>query len=301
MDRRRLLHLTSAAGAIGALATTARAATPGAGTPPELAPLPPPTDGTIPVAVLLSPTAVVIDFAGPWEVFQDVVIPGRVEPHPFRLYTVAETTTPIAASGGMTIVPDHTIATAPRPKVLVIPAQDDPDPAVLDWIRDVSRTAEMTMSVCAGAFLLAKAGLLSGREATTHHYCYTELAALYPDIVVRRGVRFVDLGHIATSGGLSSGIDLALHVVERYFGRIVATRTADTMEYQGVGWRDPGSNRAYAEKPLASPQHPLCAVCEMDVDNATAPAVMFHGRRFRFCGDPHRRLFEAAPGRFASF
>lgn len=300
MERRRLLHLSSAAGAVGALAAATRATTSAADAAPGWRSLHPPADGSIEVAILLSRTAVMIDFAGPWEVFQDVVVPGRTEPHPFRLYTVAETTAPIVVSGGMTIVPDYTIVTAPRPGVLVIPAQDDPGPAVLDWIRGVARTADMTMSVCAGAFLLAKAGLLSGREATTHHHCYTELAALYPDIIVRRGLRFVDLGRVATSGGLSSGIDLALHVVERYFGRAVATDTADTMEYQGVGWHDPGANRIYAERPRSNEEHPLCAVCEMIVDGSKAPTAMFHGRRFCFCSEPHRQLFEAEPSRFAT-
>ena len=114
--------------------------------------LTPPAQGSIPVAFLLSEGAVMIDFSGPWEVFQDVMIHGRADP-PFRLYTVAETTHPIHASGGMTIIPDYTIENAPAPKVIVIPAQSEPTAAVLDWIRKSTKNTDVTMSVCTGAFV----------------------------------------------------------------------------------------------------------------------------------------------------
>src|SRR5262245_61739368 len=97
----------------------------------DTASLKPPDEGQIPVAFLISDGAVVIDFCGPWEVFQDVMIPGSEE-MPFRLYTVAETKKPIRTSGGMQIVPDYTIQDAPPPKVIVIPAQSPPSPAVLE-------------------------------------------------------------------------------------------------------------------------------------------------------------------------
>src|SRR5438874_7224072 len=97
--------------------------------------LKPPEKDQIPVAFLIADRAVVIDFCGPWEVFQDVVVPSRTD-MPFRLYTVAETAKPIRTSGGMQIVPDYTIANAPVPKVIVIPAQSQPSPVGLDWIPD---------------------------------------------------------------------------------------------------------------------------------------------------------------------
>ncbi|HMH02039.1 MAG TPA: DJ-1/PfpI family protein, partial [Terriglobales bacterium] len=121
-------------------------------------PLKPPAQGSIPVAFLVSEGAVIIDFCGPWEVFQDVNIAGRQDP-PFRLYTVSETTAPIHASGGMKIVPDYTLANAPAPKVIVIPAQSQPSEAVLEWIRKSTKNTDVTMSVCTGAFVLAKTGL----------------------------------------------------------------------------------------------------------------------------------------------
>jgi transcriptional regulator GlxA family with amidase domain len=92
------------------------------------------------------------------------------------------------------------------------------------------------MSVCTGAFKLAKAGLLSGKAATTHHEFLDKLQSEYPDIQVKRGVRFVEGEKISTAGGLTSGTDLALRVVERYFGREVAQGAATYMEYTGKGW-----------------------------------------------------------------
>src|SRR6266404_4537331 len=100
--------------------------------------LKPPDKDQIPMAFLISDGAVVIDFCGPWEVFQDVMLAGRQD-MPFRLYTVAETKKPIRTSGGMQIVPDYAIADAPAPKVIVIPAQSDPSPAVVEWIKKSSK------------------------------------------------------------------------------------------------------------------------------------------------------------------
>jgi len=190
--------------------------------------LKPPEKDQISVAFLISNGAVVIDFCGPWEVFQDVNIPSRQDA-PFRLYTVAETKKPIRTSGGMQIVPDYTIADAPAPKVIVIPAQSAPSQAVLDWIKKSSKTTDVTMSVCTGAFVLAKTGLLDSKSATTYHGAFGSFAMKFPNIQLKRGARFVENGNLATAGGLSSGIDLALRVVERYYGRDVAQKTAYDM------------------------------------------------------------------------
>jgi putative intracellular protease/amidase/YHS domain-containing protein len=260
-------------------------------------PLTPPAQGSIPVAFLISEGAVIIDFCGPWEVFQDASVPGRKD-EPFRLYTVAETTQPIRASGGMQIVPDYTLATAPAPKVVVIPAQSGHGAATLEWIRKAAKSADVIMSVCTGAFLLAETGLLAGKAATTHHDSFRELAMEFPDIRIKRGARFVEDGGLASSGGLSCGIDLALRVVERYYGREAAAKTAYHMEYQGQGWTDPSSNTVYASLRKSTDAHPLCPVCWMDVDPKTAPRSAYQGKSYYFCMPTHQALFDANPGKY---
>ena len=259
--------------------------------------LTPPAQGSIPIGFLLSEGAVMIDFSGPWEVFQDVMIPGRADP-PFRLYTVAETTHPIHASAGMTIIPDYNLENAPAPKVIVIPAQSEPTAPVLNWIRKSTKTTDVTMSVCTGAFVLAKTGLLSGKAATTYHGAFVRFATQFPDIHLKRGARFVEDGNLATAGGLSSGIDLALRVVERYYGREVAQKTAYNMEYQGQGWMDRNSNQIYATTSVSTAEHPLCPVCQMDVDPATAPKSLFKGKTYYFCSQDDKRTFDASPDKF---
>ncbi len=294
MKRRDLVKGSTAFGLLAALPL------PDAPTPrPASVPLKPPQRGAIPAAFLLSEGAVIIDFCGPWEVFQDTSVPGR-DDGAFHLYTVAETPKPVRASGGMTIVPDYTFATAPAPKVIVIPAQGGRSEATLAWIRRAARGADLTLSVCTGAFLLARAGLLSGKAATTHHNSYRRLAAEFPDVKVRRGARFVEDGALATAGGLSSGIDLALRVVERYFGREVAKTTAYQMEYQGQGWLDPDSNSTYAAVPVSSESHPLCPICEMEVDPQRSPTSVYRGRSYFFCSAAHKQQFDAAPATFAN-
>src|SRR5690349_1766623 len=206
--------------------------------------LTPPTEGAIPVAFAISRGATMIDFAGPWEVFQDVMVPATAQAGQqthashrsgFNLYTVSEKTEPIEASAGMKIIPDYTFETAPAPKVVVIPAQAG-SPALHAWLRKIVDSTDVTMSVCTGAFQLGRAGLLNGQEATTHHDFFEQFAKAFPDVKLKRGLRFVENQKISTAGGLTSGIDLALRVVERYFGRETAEQTAVYMEYQSRGW-----------------------------------------------------------------
>ncbi len=119
--------------------------------------------------------------------------------------------------------------------MVVIPAQLG-SAALHQWLVKILPSTDVMMSVCTGAFHLAKTGLLKGKAATTHHDFFDRLAKQYPDIDVKRGLRFVEGEKISTAGGLTSGIDLALRVVERYFGRDMAQATATYMEYQSKGW-----------------------------------------------------------------
>src|ERR1700681_1655784 len=195
-----------------------------------------------------------IDFAGPWDVFGDVMLhtkgQAHEELHPFHLYTVAESAKAIRTSGGMQVVPDYTFENAPKPNIVIVPAQNNDSPKMMAWIRQMSKQSDVLMSVCTGAFLLAQSGVLDGKSATTHHEAYATMEHAYPKISVQRRMRYVQSDPVVfTAGGLSSGIDLALHVVELYFGRAVAASTARTMEYEGTGWTGDGTARVMYSQP----------------------------------------------------
>jgi putative intracellular protease/amidase len=231
-----------------------------AGTVAECSALKPPEGRKIRVAVVLTEGAVVIDYAGPWEVFENVHLgTGDMDQAmPFELYTVSHDRKPIHTSGGMkpgmTVVPDYGFADTPTPDVVVVGAQSG-DPELGPWLRKVHEQHALIMSVCTGAFRVAEAGLLDGKPATTHHAALQRLANQYPRIAVRSSVRYVESDPlILTAGGLSSGIDSALHVVELYYGREVAQATADYMEYQGQGWK---TNAGAGEPKEVRPTIPL--------------------------------------------
>jgi putative intracellular protease/amidase/YHS domain-containing protein len=263
------------------------------------APLAVPASGVIRVAFLISPGAEVVDFTGPWGVFEYVAV-GEPVRQPFQLYTVAATPDPVTVSGGLTVVPTHTFADAPAPDLVVVPALelDRLAPAALDWLRRVHASTALTFSVCNGSLVLGQAGLLDGKKATAHHGGFAMLRAMFPQTTVVRGVRYVEDGRIATAGGLTSGTDLALRVVERYFGREVAQQTAFRLEYQGTGWMHPASNAAFTARPAVPAGQALCPVCEMPVSRATALHSDHDGTTYYFCSADCQKTFAAHPGRF---
>lgn len=188
------------------------------------------------VAFMLGDGANVIDTAGPWEVFQDVMLHEGGHDHPFELFTVAPTDKLLRMTGGLQVLPHYSIENVPQPNVIVVPAHKSTGESRA-WLAEASAGTDVTMSVCTGAFQLARAGLLKGVPATTHHDFFDSFAKEFPDIELRRGLRFVDSGRIATAGGLTSGIDMALHIVSRYYGVEVAAATASYMEYTSDAWR----------------------------------------------------------------
>jgi transcriptional regulator GlxA family with amidase domain len=171
----------------------------------------------------------VIDVSGPWEALQDAEVGHGAGS--FELFTVAGSTEPVTGSGGLTVKPSYAYSDAPQPHVVVIPAHNGTSETV-EWIRHVARRADLIMSVCTGAFVLAQTGLLDGKTATTHHQSWDDFEATFPRVTLLRGRRYVEHEHVATAGGLTSGIDLALRVVERYLGRDTADATASYMEYR---------------------------------------------------------------------
>lgn len=239
IDRRAVLTTGGALGvaALGMAAARAVSASPNATTAPA-----PDFGGRIPVAFVMGPGSTMIDFAGPWEVFQDA---GDGENQAFYLYTVSDSTDEIMTTGnflddkasGLRFRPDYGFADAPQPRVIMMGAQGGHTPAKIDWIRKASVKADYVFSNCTGAFLLAKTGLLDGLQATTHHDFFDGFEKQFPKVKLIRDTRYVDNGKIITSGGLTSGIDGALHIVERMLGRERAERTIAYMEYSGEGWK----------------------------------------------------------------
>ena len=283
-----------------AQAQTAPAAAPSGRQPraAPLRPLPKTAGQPIRVAFVLDPGTELVDFAGPWGVFEYVRVPGW-EGSPFELFTVSERREAFKVSGGLTVLPDHSLADAPLAQLIVVPALgEEPSPALLDWLRERAPATDLTFSVCNGVFVLARAGLLDGLAATAHHGAFGIFRIEHPKVRLRRGARFVDNGHVASSGGLSSGVDLALHVVARYFGPAVAEQTARQLEYQGQGWRHPDSNRAFARKPVSTALRPLCPVCEAAVTLAEALPWVHRGRTLYFCSDWCRDRFLQDPEMF---
>ena len=232
MHRRHFIGTTFAA-TIGLFGAAPRGQSAEAGS--SLKPLP--RRDPVRVAFMLGDGANVIDTTGPWEVFQDTMVHVDGEHRDaFELYTVGPTEELLQMTGGLTVKPQYSVKNAPQPNVIVVPAHKSTEESRA-WLKQASAGTDVTISVCTGAFQLARVGLLKGIPATTHHDYFDSFAENFPDIELRRGLRFVDSGHIATAGGLTSGIDMALHIVSRYFGVEVAAATATYMEYSSNAWR----------------------------------------------------------------
>ncbi|HEY1655977.1 MAG TPA: DJ-1/PfpI family protein [Candidatus Tumulicola sp.] len=226
MNRRQILGAAIASGL--ALGTGTRGSARSL-SPVPAKPIPIPKDGRIKVAFVISSGANVIDLAGPWETFQDTILPNG--DMPFELFTVAETTQIVEMTDGLRVEPTYSFDAVPRPNVVVVPAQSNASPRFMGLLREIQGEVDLTMSICTGAFKLAKAGILDGKSATTHHDYYDAFAKEFPKVTLVRGPRFVDEGSIVTAGGLTSGISAALHVVARYFDATFSARTADYMEF----------------------------------------------------------------------
>jgi transcriptional regulator GlxA family with amidase domain len=186
------------------------------------------------VAIFIFDEIEVLDFAGPYEVFgaTDWLNQGEV----FNVFTVAESPGTVRSRNGLKIVPNHTLEDCPPPHLLVVPGGYGTRPllnksALLEWIRVKAKYAELVMSVCTGALVLARAGLLEGLRVTTHRGALDLLRELAPNATVDPSARFHDNGKILTAAGISAGIDCSLHVVGRLLGSAAATATADYMEY----------------------------------------------------------------------
>jgi transcriptional regulator GlxA family with amidase domain len=193
----------------------------------------PPASGMIKVACALSKNVTPIDWVGPQTVFGAWLYDENLKKDRplFEVFTVGESREPI----DQWMITDYTYDNAPQAQVIVVPGEAD-SPALSEWLKKVNKNADVTMSVCYGARQLAKIGLLDGQNATTHHDYIEPYAKEFPKVRWVSGVRFVEGPSISTSAGVTAGIDLAMRVFERYFGRAKALAAARTIEYQGTGW-----------------------------------------------------------------
>ena len=194
------------------------------------------------VAILIFNDVEVLDFAGPFEVFS--ITGKRDNTHPFNVYTVAEAS-PVLARNQLSINPDYLLGDCPPPDILIVPGgggyRADGTPygtrheinnqPLLDWIGQCAQDTEKLLSVCTGALLLAKIGLLEGKVATTHQGAIAQLTDMLSAEQVHPEARIADNDSIVLSGGISAGIDMSLYVVAKLLGLETAQETAQYMEY----------------------------------------------------------------------
>ncbi len=191
------------------------------------------------VGLLVFPEVEILDVCGPFEVLAAVRLDEsrrREDPGPYEVRLVAGSLDPVRAHGGLRFLPDVTLADCPALDLLILPGgwgvrREIEDLALLAWIRDRAARTPLLASVCTGALLLARAGLLDGRRATTHWKVLDWLRQEAPSTVVHDDVRVVDEGDLLTSGGVAAGLDLALRIVARHHGAAIAQATARHIEY----------------------------------------------------------------------
>jgi len=191
------------------------------------------------VGILLFDEVEVLDFAGPFEVFSITTFLNSDE-NSFMVKTISESGNIVKTRYGLQVKPDHSFYNAPDLDILIIPGGygaseiEINNETVINWINERSNKVELLASVCTGAFLLAKTGLLNNKNATTHWRYIDRLDKEFPQLNVKRNVKFVDEGSIITAGGISAGINMSFHIIKRLLGSEIAQTTAKRMEYDIV-------------------------------------------------------------------
>ncbi|WP_157349671.1 DJ-1/PfpI family protein [Bacillus sp. EE-W1] len=186
------------------------------------------------VGIFLFNEVEVLDFAGPFEVFS---VTEEDEEKPFTVYTVSQNGEMITARNGLKVKPDYSIEDLPPVDILIIPGgkgvreNEVQNDIIINWVRQQMKEVKLMTSVCTGALLLAKAGLLEGLKATTHWASIQTFKKDFPNVEVMENVKFVDEGHIITSAGISAGFNMSFHIVKNLLGVEIAEETAKSMEY----------------------------------------------------------------------
>ncbi len=188
------------------------------------------------VGILLFNEVEVLDFAGPFEVFSITTYPWS-NINPFEVRTVYQSGEITKARNGLQVMPDYCFADNTSFDILIIPGGYGAEEieihnvVVINWIKEQTSKVSLMTSVCPGAFLLAKAGLLDGKKATTHWMDIDRLESEFDTITVKRDVKYVDEGSIITAGGVSAGINMSFHIIKKLLGEEIARTTAKRMEY----------------------------------------------------------------------
>lgn len=189
------------------------------------------------IGILLFENACPMDFIGPYEAFS-VVNYGAVDKH-YEIFTVSEKKGDINTFD-LTVKAAYDFTNCPQADIVVIPGGNTPklldNVQIIEWIQKQKQQAEIVFSVCNGALLLAKAGLLKGVSATTHHKFYDALLEIDPTIHLNKQDRFVDNGNIITAAGISAGIDAALHIIHKTLGKEAYLKSCEILEY-GDAWK----------------------------------------------------------------
>ena len=191
------------------------------------------------VGIVIFENVEVLDFCGPFEVFSVTRLNEenrREALSPFNVFLIAETKSPVMATGGMKVLPDYDLDSCPPLDILVVPGgwgtrTEMHNERLIKWIADRSGQVETLTSVCTGSLMLGNAGLLDGKRATTHWRSLDWMQELFPKATVEKQLHFVEDGTLFTSAGISAGIDMSLKVVARYHGEAIARATARHMEY----------------------------------------------------------------------
>ena len=268
---------------------------------------------TLKVAIFLYADVDPIDVSGPLDVF---TMANEMAPGSYQVFTVAASANNVATKQGiLTIKPRYTVQNCPQADILVIPGASlirlhelYKERAVMDWLKREAGGAQQVMSVCTGAFLLGKAGLLTGRKATTHWFALDSLQQEFPQTTAIQGARFVEDGKIITTAGVTSGLDGALHLVEKNSGAKIADSVARAIQYRRGTPAYPDQPLMALKKPTATSITPAAApksgqklasntdpVCGMAVKPETKITFLYQGKLYGFCAEHCRREFAANP------
>lgn len=186
------------------------------------------------VGIYLFNKVELLDFAGPYEVFSTT---SELNDHKvFKVFTISEDGGAIKSVNGLIVIPDYSFDNHPKIDILIIPGGEGTKneikkKKVMEWVNKTQGSAEIMATVCSGARIPAVLGLLDGLEATTHQSVIDDVKKLAPNVTIDHTKRFIDNGKIMTSGGISAGIDLSLHIVKKLCGEDTAQKTMEYMEY----------------------------------------------------------------------